>query len=229
MQMQHLAIIPDGNRRWAAKNKLESVFGHRKGMDTLRFAIQVCLKNSIKYLSLYTFSLENFSRSQAEQSYFFKLFFEFKKEVPDLVARGVSVRFLGDRSYFPQDVLSVIDEVEEKTKSCSTLFLNLLFCYGSQQEIVFAARSLAKKVQMGEMKLEDITADSLKNSLWTSGMPDPDLIIRTGNTIRVSNFLLFQAAYSEYMFLDCFWPEVTEEILQECVNKFDTIKRNIGA
>ncbi|MBX9830885.1 di-trans,poly-cis-decaprenylcistransferase [Candidatus Babeliales bacterium] len=227
--MQHLAIIPDGNRRWAAKNKLESVFGHRKGMETLRFAIKVCLKNSIKYLSLYTFSLENFSRSQAEQSYFFKLFFEFKKELPELIEQGVCVRFLGDRSYFPNDVLSVIYEVEEQTKQCAKLFLNLLFCYGSQQEIVFAARSLAKKVQMGEMKLEDITPDSLKNSLWTSGMPDPDLIIRTGNTVRVSNFLLFQAAYSEYMFLDCFWPEVTEEVLQQCVNKFDTIQRNIGA
>jgi len=227
--MQHLAIIPDGNRRWAAKNKLASLFGHRQGMESVRSTIKVCIKNSIKYLSIYTFSLENFRRSEAEKKYLFNLLKDgFSREVPSLIENDVKVKFIGDINLFPEDIQDVVAEIQEKTQHCKTLQLNLLFCYGGQQEIAYAAKQLARKVQNGELDADEITEDLLKEHLWTVGIPDPDLIIRTSNVIRLSNFLLFQAAYSEFLFLDCYWPEVTEELLQKALQRFLNVKRNFG-
>lgn len=227
--MQHLAIIPDGNRRWAAKNKLKSIFGHKKGLDAVKVAIRVCIKNKIKYLSIYTFSLENFNRSEEEKSYLFNLLVnELAIQLQDFKKEGIRIRFIGDKNYFPGNVRQTIQKAEQETKDLDKLHLNLLFCYGSKNEIVNAARSLAQKVKSGEIKVEEIDEKSLSDSLWTSGMPDPDLIIRTSNLFRLSNFLLYQSAYSELMFLDCFWPEVTEPILQKCVDDFIQIQRNFG-
>ena len=129
---------------------------------------------------------------------------------------------------FPPKLLATIEEGELETKDFDRLYLNLLFCYGAQQEIVYAVKKLAEKVKKGVLEINEITVDSMKESLWTAGMPDPDLIIRTGNVIRLSNFLLYQAAYSEFLFLDCYWPEITEEILQNCLNKFTHLQRNFG-
>lgn len=227
--MQHLAIIPDGNRRWAAKNKLESVFGHRRGMEAVRSATRVCIKNGIKYLSIYTFSLENFRRSDTEKSYLFNLLKEgFTSEAPELIKQGVKIKILGDLTDFPADVRDVISRLEKDTENGSRLQLNLLFGYGSQQEIVHAIKLLALQVKEGKLDVNDITVDSVKNTLWTSGIPDPDLIVRTSKISRLSNFLLYQAAYSEFLFLDCLWPEVTEDLLQQSLEKFLTIKRNFG-
>jgi undecaprenyl diphosphate synthase len=227
--MQHLAIIPDGNRRWAAKNKLKSVFGHKKGLDAVKVAIKVCIKNGIKYLSIYTFSLENFNRSEEEKSYLFELLInELAAQLPEFKKEGIRIRFIGDKNYFPRGVFQTIQTAEQETKDLDRLNLNLLFCYGSKGEIVHATRSLAQKVKSGEIKVEDIDENTLSNFLWTSGMPDPDLIIRTSGLSRLSNFLLYQSAYSEFMFLDCFWPEVNEPILQKCVDNFTQIQRNFG-
>lgn len=227
--MQHLAIIPDGNRRWAAKNKLKSIFGHKKGLDAVKVAIKVCIKNKIKYLSIYTFSLENFNRSEEEKSYLFNLLNnELVAQLQNFKKEGIRIRFIGDKNYFPVNVRQTIQKAEQETKDLDKLHLNLLFCYGSKNEIVHAAKSLAQKVKSGEIKVEEIDEKSLSDSLWTAGMPDPDLIIRTSNLFRLSNFLLYQSAYSELMFLDCFWPEVTEPILQKCVDDFVQIQRNFG-
>lgn len=228
--MQHLAIIPDGNRRWAASHKLESFFGHKKGTEAVRSAIAVCIKNGIKYLTFYTFSLENFRRSEEEKSYLWYqlLGVELRKDLPELIEQGVQVRFLGDTRLFPEKLAEIIKDIEEKTKNGGRLMLNLLFCYGAQQEIVYAAQQVAKDVQEGKLKSDEISSETIKNYLWTAGIPDPDLIIRTGNVFRLSNFLLFQAAYSEFMFLDCFWPEVTEEILQKSLYRFTSLQRNFG-
>jgi undecaprenyl diphosphate synthase len=229
--MQHLAIIPDGNRRWAKANKLESVFGHRKGMDVVKMALTVCVKKGIKFLSFYTFSLENFKRSEAERSYLFSMLStEFRTAIPELVEQGVRVRFLGDESYFPESIRATIKEVESATESCTAINLNLLFCYGARQEIVHAAKVMAQKIKDGLLDVDSITEESLGRSLWTGSMPDPDLILRTGmaNSPRISNFLLYQAAYSEWMFLDEYWPQMTEELLGGYIEKFDSIKRNFG-
>ena len=227
--MQHLAIIPDGNRRWAAQNKLESFFGHKKGLEAVRSAIKVSIKNGIKYLSFYTFSLENFKRGDEEKSYLFSLLSgEFKKWTPELITQKIRIKFLGDTHYFPSGIRSTIKELEEQTKDGNVLQLNLLFCYGAQQEIVSAVQALAQQVKAGTLDVNSIDVDMVKNSLWTAGMPDPDLVIRTGKVTRLSNFLLYQSAYSEYLFLDSFWPEMTEEILESCLQKFPSIKRNFG-
>jgi undecaprenyl diphosphate synthase len=227
--MQHLAIIPDGNRRWASQHKLASFFGHKKGLEPVRYAIKVAIKNGIKYLSLYTFSIENFRRSENEKSYLFDLLMtELPKELPDLINNGVRIRFIGDRSRFPSHIIDAIKRIEDQTSHLDTLNVNLLFCYGATTEIAYAVKVLAQKVKDGLLNVDDIDEQTVHDSLWTAGMPDPDLIIRTGNLARLSNFLLFQAAYSEFSFLDCFWPEVTEERLEQCIQSFNNTKRNFG-
>jgi len=227
--MQHLAIIPDGNRRWAAQRKLESFFGHKKGTTAVRSAIKVCLEQGIKYLSFYTFSLENFRRSALEKEYLFNLLAtEFTTRLPELIEQGIRVRFIGDASYFPDNIRGVITQLEEKTRGFTNLNLNLLFCYGAQQEMVNAVKTIAQKVKAGLLAEEDINEGTISNALWTQGIPDPELIIRTSGISRLSNFLLFQAAYSEFLFLDCFWPEITEEKLLECITRFKSMQRNFG-
>lgn len=227
--MQHLAIIPDGNRRWAAANKLESYLGHRRGMDAIQAAITVCLNNEIRFLSIYAFSLENFKRSETEKNYLFSVLAnDFVKKLPDLITKGVKIQFLGDESSYPQVLQETIKDMQEKTKHLRTLTLSLLFCYGGKQELVLAARKLAQQVAAGQLRVDDIDEQMLSNSLFTVGMPDPDLIIRTSGIVRLSNFLLYQAAYSEFKFLDCHWPEVTEQVLQGCIDEFDGVERKFG-
>lgn len=227
--MQHLAIIPDGNRRWAQKNKLKSFFGHRRGMEAVLSAIDVCLNNEIRYLSIYTFSLENFRRSEEEKKYLFELISDgVQKELNTLIKRNVNVKFIGDERLFPTNIQHAVNEIHTATQHCNQLYLNLLFCYGAQQEIAYAARSLAQKVKEGLLMPEQITEEAFEKVLWTANVPPPDLIIRTGGVIRLSNFLLYQAAYSEFKFVDSFWPEMTSEKIQACVDEFKGIKRNFG-
>jgi len=227
--MQHLAIIPDGNRRWAAQNKLESVFGHRKGMQTVKDAISVCLRRGIKYLSFYTFSLENFRRSELEKRYLFNLLADgFTQELPELIKHGIKVCFIGDRGKFPDKLKEAIEKSEKATKDCDALQLNLLFCYGARAEIVYAVKDLAQKIKDGNLSPDMITEDTVSNALWTTGIPDPDLIIRTGGVVRLSNYMLFQAAYSEFKFVDYFWPDMNQARLDECLDGFFSVKRNFG-
>lgn len=228
--MQHLAMIMDGNRRWAKDQKLQAVtLGHRKGVDAVKAVISFCLKKGIKYLSLFTFSLENFRRENSEQRYIFSLLKEvLHTNMFKLMEQGVRIKFVGDRTLFPEQARAAIEEAEEKTKHLDKLQLNMLFCYGAQQELVAATKKLALKVEQKKLAIEDIDEKAICKELWTWGTPDPDLIIRTGRRSRLSNFLLFQAAYSELMFLDCYWPEVTEEQLEQCFNNFHTIQRNFG-
>ncbi|MCK4650852.1 di-trans,poly-cis-decaprenylcistransferase [Candidatus Babeliales bacterium] len=227
--MQHLAIIPDGNRRWAKKNKLKSILGHKKGLDAFDIAVKFCLKNNIKYLSIYIFSLENFNRSEEEKKYLFDLLIELVVEnVSKFIKQRVRVRFLGNKDYFPQKVKPAIERMEKETAYLDKLNLNFLFCYGAKNEIVNAVKQLATKVKNGILDVEDIDEESISKSLWTTGIPDPDLIIRTSNRFRLSNFLLYQAAYSEIKVIDCYWPEITENHLEECCKDFKNIQRNFG-
>ena len=227
--MQHLAIIPDGNRRWAKQNKLKTILGHQKGGQALKAAIDICLKNSIKYLSIYTFSLENFNRSQEEQDYLFvQISDECKNNTSNLIQKKVRVKFIGQRELFPAPTIKAINEIEALTKDFDTLTINFMFCYGGRQEIIQAVKNLSEDVKNGAIAAETIDEQVLRSYLWLDQTPDPDLIIRTSGISRLSNFLTFQAAYSELMFLDCFWPEVTDEILQTCIDKYLKIARNFG-
>ena len=227
--MQHIAIIPDGNRRWATQNKLESLYGHKRGMETVKYAMNVCLKNGIKYLSFYTFSLENRLRSDLEKQYLFNLLADgFIQWLPELLKNEIKVRFVGDRQQFPASLMNVINQIETETQHLDKLHLSLLFFYGARAEMAYAVKALAKKVKDGLLKEEDIDEAAVSNALWTAGTPDPDLIIRTSGQIRMSNFMLYQAAYSEWMFLPYHWPDVTEERLQGCLDDFKTRQRNFG-
>ncbi|MFH1831215.1 MAG: polyprenyl diphosphate synthase [bacterium] len=228
--MQHLAIIPDGNRRWALKNKLQTFLGHKAGLEAIRASIKFSIKNNIKHLSFYIFSLENFTREEQEKRYLFEELFskQLTKELPSLIKENIRVRFIGDRSIFPEVVNITVKNAEEATKDCTQLNLNLLFCYGGQQEIVHATKKLAQQVKDGTLNISEITTDLFAKSLWTADIPAPDLIIRTSGLTRISNFLLYQAAYSEFLFLEELWPDVTEDILKKCLEKFTTIQRNFG-
>jgi undecaprenyl diphosphate synthase len=227
--MQHLAIIPDGNRRWALQNKLETFLGHQHGKENIRTAIKVCIKNGIKYLSFYTFSLENFKRSQAEKSYLFSLLAnEIPAQLDELIEQGVRVRFIGNHALFPEQVKKAIQFMESATQHLDKLHMSLLFCYGGKDELLHMVKAVAQKVKDGVLDVHDITEQTIYNNLWTAGIPDPDLIIRTGGVARLSNFLLFQAAYSELSFLNCYWPEVTQAHLEQCIDQFNNTKRNFG-
>ena len=228
--MQHLAFIMDGNRRWAKSAGIAAAQGHKQGKETARLAIDFCIKNNIKYLSLYTFSLENFSRSKVEQEVIFSILVDsITGELHEFIEQGVRIRFVGDRTKFPAHLMQAIANAEEQTKTLHTLHLNILFCYGGQQELVHAVKAIATQVAAGELAVGDITKDTVSNALWTAGVPNPDLIVRTSGVNRLSNFLLYQAAYSELAFLDCHWPEITEAHLQKCVDDFHATKRNYGA
>lgn len=227
--MKHLAIVMDGNRRWAKKNQLQALRGHQKGSESIQTAIEVCLQEKIPYLSLYTFSLENFKRSEYELSYLFELIQrESIAQLPLFQEHNIKVRFIGDRSRFPASVIPSIETLETTTANNTALTVNFLFCYGGRQEIAAAARAVAQKVAAGVLLPEQITESILAEHMWMSDSPDPDLIIRTGGAHRLSNFLLYQAAYSELYFLDCFWPDITQELIKGALETYRTAQRNFG-
>ena len=220
--ISHLALIMDGNRRWAKKRMLMPWLGHRQGVESVQMAIQYCLDQKIPHLSLYTFSLENFKRSEQEVSYLFSLVREAKERIAEFVKAGVKIRFIGDRTKIPEDTIAVCDEIEQETVDGALLRCNFLMCYGGQQEIIQAAKSIV------EQGLLEVSMTTFRQHLWLGDIPDPDVIIRTGGVKRLSNFLLFQGAYSEIRFLDCLWPDLTQELLHETILDCEQAHKNVG-
>ena len=227
--VKHLACIMDGNRRWAMNQGLTAFFGHRNGWDALKRVIDFCLEKKIAHLSLYTFSTENLKRSEEEKRYLFEvLAHEVFKEFEDFKHKNVRVSFIGDRALFPDSVRPMCETIERDTAECSALQLNFLFCYGGQQEIVDAAKRIAMQVACGDLQVDNITPDIFESFLWTSASPAPDLIIRTGGDNRLSNFLLFQCAYSELYFTDCLWPDIAVQNLEAAITYYDNCRKNFG-
>lgn len=220
----------DGNRRWAQKQNLMTLFGHRKGIETITTVVNFCLINKIPYLSLYTYSIENLkSRSAEEQYYLFEILAQ--EAIEDLESfknKNVCIKFIGNRSLFPQSIQPLCEKIEAETAHCNALQLTFLFCYGSQQEIIAATQNIAKKVAIGELQVNNITQELFEDNLWTSGIPTPDLILRTGAQSRLSNFLLYQAAYSELYFLDCMWPDISEAELDKALDYYTKCQQNFG-
>ena len=224
--IQHLACIMDGNRRWATKRGQPSWTGHRAGVESVEKSIEFCLKHKIPYLSLYTFSLENFNRTAQEKSYLFDMIInQTEHYLSSFIDRGVKVKFFGDLSKFPDSVQKMCKKAEEKTLNGSTLQCNFLFGYGGRQEIVFAVKSLIND----KVDVDTIDQEKLSQYLWTKAVPDPDLIIRTGGVRRISNFLLYQGAYAEIRFLDTLWPDLTEEEIFEAVSSATHAQKNFGS
>lgn len=227
--MQHLACIMDGNRRWAKQHGLLSWYGHKEGLDAAMRVITFAQQKKIPYVSLYLFALQNFKRSQEEIDHIFTMFTDQAKNfAQECVKHNILVRFIGDRSLFPQTLLPSIRLIEESTADCKSLTLNLLFCYAGQEEIVFACKQIAQKVEKSELSSDQITDSLFENHLWSSPNPPPDLIIRTGKMQRLSSFLLYQAAYAELYFADCLWPEIDYAELEKAYIYFLNCKRNFG-
>lgn len=228
--IKHLAAIMDGNRRWAKNQGLSFNFGYAEGgTKAIKTIIEFCIDRQIQYLSLYAFSLENFKRPQEEQDFLFDtIATEGKKNVSFFKEHKVRVTFVGDRDRFPEKVISTCDFLEKETRGYSGLFLNILFCYGARQELISGIKKLLCDIKNGIITENDISEKNLGDRLWTTGTPDPELIIRTGNVSRLSNFLLYQAAYSEFCFLPCMWPEITTQHLADAVDSFLKINRNFG-
>ena len=228
--LQHLACVIDGNRRYAKARGLSTLAGHNKGYETQKMVIRFCLEKGIKYLSLYIFSIENFRRAQEEQDYLFTMALnEAEHGLAEFKKHGVRVRIIGDKSLFPESLKGAFERAERETAHLDKLQVNLLFCYGGQQEIAASVQSIARQVQQGLLKPEEITPQTIAKNLWLADIPEPDLIIRTGGFKRMSNFLLYQSAYSEFVFLDCMGPELTVAHLEKAVNEFVQCKRNFGA
>lgn len=226
--LKHLGIIMDGNRRWAKQRGLPSFMGHRQGAETLTKIARACYDRGIEELSLYALSIENLKRSVEEKRYMFDLLIEFARtHLESFIQQDVQVRFCGDRNLFPDVIKPAVYELEQKTAACKSRKLNILLCYGGQQEIVAAVRTIADDVQAGRINLEHITKDFFAQRLWVTGI-EPEMIIRTGNALRLSNFLSFQSAYSELFFTECFWPDFTVELLDKMLGDFELRKRNFG-
>jgi undecaprenyl diphosphate synthase len=220
----------DGNRRWATQQGFATLFGHKQGMATINKVADFCLAKSIPYLSLYTFSIENLKkRSEQEQQYLFEILArEAEQELSTFQEKSIKIRFVGDRTLFPQSVQSICERLEAGTKEGTALTINLLLCYGGQQEIVDTTKRLAAKVASGELKESDITSEVFENHLWTAGIPHPNLIIRTGDQQRLSNFLLYQSAYAELYFLKCMWPDISEQELESALTYYHECRKMFG-
>lgn len=229
--LKHIGIIMDGNRRWAKKQGFKPWIGHKQGVEPIKETIAFCLENNIPYLTLYAFSLENFNRPPEELHYLFdvlakELAGETFKQLAD---KEVHVSFMGDRALFPAHLVTLIEDIEAKTRTHTKLHLSILFCYGGQQEIVSATKKICSALNEGTLTLADVNEKTFSSFLWTGDTPAPDLIIRTGGMKRLSNFLTYQSAYSEFIFLDCYWPELTRKELEVALKEFTHRQRNFGA
>lgn len=228
--IKHLALIMDGNRRWAKKQGLKPWVGHKNGTEPVKMSVEFCIEQNIPHLSLYAFSLENFQRPQEELNALFDIIEKgiTNDEFQKLFDHGVCVKFIGDRSKFPSQLLSVITDIEQRTANGNKLILNILFCYGGKQELTDAFRNIGEKIKQGKLSPESITPEIIQNYLWTKASPNPDLVIRTGGKKRLSNFLPWQSTYSELVFIDTYWPDITKNILFDIVKNFQKIQRNFG-
>ena len=226
---KHVAIIMDGNGRWAKQRGKERYEGHLMGVESVRAVTRAAVRNGVEWLTLYAFSTENWGRPQAEVDAIMELFCRaVVNEGEELAKQGVRVLVMGERTRFSQTVLEMIERIESLTASGDRLTIVLAFNYSSRREIVLAAQSLAERVASGELKAEDITEESFAQSLMTSNIPDPDFIIRTSGECRLSNFLLWQASYSEFYFPEVLWPDFNEEEFDKALEEFAHRERRYG-
>ena len=226
----HVGIIMDGNGRWAQFRGMPRIAGHRRGVESVRIAVSTAVELGIQYLTLYGFSIENWKRPMAEVTALMGLLrLYLRQEIDELNEKGVRIRFIGERKRLAPDIVKLINESEKRTETNTALNLVVALSYGARQEITAAARQLAQKVLAGEFTLNDIDERLMSQNLATAGIPDLDLVIRTSGEKRVSNFLLWQLAYAELIFIDTLWPDFSSRDLEEAVNEFHRRERRYGA
>jgi undecaprenyl diphosphate synthase len=221
--LNHVAIIMDGNGRWGLKKKGSRNYGHLKGIKTVETVIKESIKNNISYLTLYTFSTENWQRPEKEVNFLFDLIRKsLKKKFKKIIKQGIKVNVIGGSKGLPKDIKNIVKFIESKTNQNKIITLNLALNYGSKEEILNACRKIMKS------KNKIVNYGTFENQLYTKNIPDPDVLIRTGGTKRLSNFLLWQLAYTEIFFVDKLWPDFNENDFNKIVLKYNKIKRNFG-
>ncbi len=226
---QHIAIIMDGNGRWAKKRKLPRSMGHKAGVETIRKIVKESKRLGIKYLTLYAFSTENWKRPKEEVGALMQLLVVYlKREVAELNKNGVKINVLGDMLKFPAECKEELNKAIEITNNNTEINLNLALNYGGRDELVRAMKLIIDDLEDDKIKKEDISEDLISNYIYTKGMPDPDLIIRPSGEQRISNFLLWQCAYSEFWYSDIAWPDFKEEDLQKAILDYQNRDRRFG-
>lgn len=226
---EHVAIIMDGNGRWAKDRGLPRIAGHHTGMKAVKRIVMEADRLGVKYLTLYAFSTENWKRPKAEVDFLMKLPQQFLEiELGELIAKNVQVRMMGHKEDLPSFTLSAVEEAITKTANNTGLVLNFALNYGSRKEMLEAIKDIATDVQEGRVSTEQIDEHLMSERLLSSGIPDPDLLIRTSGEIRLSNFMLWQLAYSEMWFTDVYWPEFNETHFQEAVHEYQRRARRYG-
>lgn len=226
---QHVAIIMDGNGRWAAARNLPRSIGHERGVEALRKTVEAAQGMGLTHLTVYSFSTENWRRPVSEVNALFGLLKAYvKRDLARLHKEGVRVRVLGTRLGLPEDIRELVDRAETTTRDNTAFNLCIAFNYGGREEILRAARGAAQAIQSGDLSSDDLTEERFADFLDTAGVPDPDLIVRTSGEYRLSNFLIWQSAYSELVFMDVLWPDFRGEHLQQAIDIFMGRERRFG-
>ena len=222
-ELNHIAIIMDGNGRWGLKKKGSRNYGHLQGLKTVQTVIKLSISRKIPFLTLYTFSTENWSRPESEINFLFDLIRKsLKKEIKSIIKQGIKINIIGKKTGLPKDIKRTIKIIEKKTFHNKVITLNLALNYGSKEEIINACKNLASK------RNKKINVINFEKELYTSNTPDPEILIRTGGTKRLSNFLLWQLAYTEIFFTNKLWPDFNEEDFNKIILNYKKIKRNFG-
>lgn len=225
----HVAIVMDGNGRWANARGKVRVKGHKKGMDVARSTLENCANAGVKVLTLFAFSSENWKRPEDEVKYLMRLFVEgLSREAKNLYKNNIRLRIIGEREKFSPKLQKAIDQAEEKTKDCTSMVVNVATSYGGRWDILNGAKALAQQVKEGNIALDDIDESYFTNLLSLNEYPEPDLFIRTGGEHRISNFLIWQLAYSELYFTDILWPDFNKEALEDAFEDFAGRQRRFG-
>ena len=227
---RHVAIIMDGNGRWARGRGKPRTMGHRAGVEAVRRTVEASAELGIEYLTLYGFSTENWKRPESEVRDLMGLLRLFlKRELATLHRNNVKIRIIGDRTRFADDIRDLLAKAEDQTRDNTRLNLTIALSYGARAEITQAVREIARKVASGELSADAVTEDLIEQNLSTVGMPDPDLLIRTSGEQRISNFLLWQSAYTEFVFEDVLWPDFDRSHLERAIDNFAGRERRFGA
>ena len=224
---EHIAIIMDGNGRWATERGLDRTFGHKAGVDAVRRITSECTRLGVKFLTLYTFSTENWNRPADEVAALMGLVLT-SLEDEIFMKNNVRFRVVGDRSRIPEIVNQKLSATEAHTANNSAMTMVVALSYSSRLELTKVAQQIALEVKDGKLNADEITEDTVNERLWTNFMPDPDLLIRTGGELRISNYLLWQCAYSEFYFCDTFWPDFNEEALYKAIASYQSRQRRFG-
>ncbi|MEK5058759.1 isoprenyl transferase [Paenibacillus sp. FSL H7-0326] len=226
---KHVAIIMDGNGRWAKRQGLPRIMGHQSGMKAVKRATIAANDLGVEYLTMYAFSTENWTRPRDEVDFLMRLPVDFlSQELDELIEKNVRVQMMGHEEQLPEHTIKAVKEAIEKTKHNTGLVLNFALNYGSRKEITEAVRSLGLRIEAGELQASEITSELIGEHLLTSNLPDPDLLIRTSGELRLSNFMLWQLAYSELWFTDIYWPEFEKQHLYEAVAEYQQRTRRYG-